>query len=109
MLQLKQAGGLNKETMSYFYLPRPAEELYDLEKDPYELTNLINAPAHAQVAARMRTQMNKIRQATHDQLPAKRTLDEFDRNTGLPLPNRVRPRPSKAGMTSDNHQPARAK
>ena len=38
------------------------------------------------------------REAASDVMPPRRTPDEFDRETGAPLPNRARPRPGKAEM-----------
>jgi hypothetical protein len=38
-----QAGKLNK-IQSQMFLPRPAESLYDLKNDPWELHNLVNDP-----------------------------------------------------------------
>ena len=73
-------------------MPRPGEELYDLEKDPFELHNLATDPDFATILNRMKTTMKTIRTETGDVLPAKRTPDEFTRDTGLPLPNRIRPR-----------------
>jgi arylsulfatase A-like enzyme len=35
------------------YRTRPAEELYDVSKDPYELINLASDPAHAQTKAQL--------------------------------------------------------
>ena len=34
---------------------RPAEELYDLERDPHETVNLVHDPEHAQVLGELRT------------------------------------------------------
>lgn len=105
MLKQKSEGTLDSRYMSYFYSPKPPEQLFDTEKDPYELHNLIAEPAYAQVADRMRAKMDEIRRSTNDKVPEKRTLDEFDRNTGLPLPNRKRPRPEKAIMSAKDYNP----
>ena len=42
-----------------FYQHRPAEELYDLEKDPYELTNLTDDPAYTKIKARLRNELER--------------------------------------------------
>ena len=39
------------------YLNRPAEELYDLSKDPYELNNLAGREKQAKVKARLKQQL----------------------------------------------------
>ncbi|MGX5856547.1 sulfatase family protein [Dyadobacter jiangsuensis] len=41
------------------FAPRPAEYLFDLEKDIWETDNLINNPGHAQIANRMRSRLKK--------------------------------------------------
>ncbi len=42
-----------------FYQHRPEVELYDLQKDPYELTNLANDPAHAKTRTRLRKELDR--------------------------------------------------
>ena len=81
--------------------PRPAIELYDLRHDPGEFRNLAATPAYAPVLAELSAKLTQWRKDTSDVAPARRTPDEFDRETGAPLPNRKRPRASKAEMTRD--------
>jgi N-sulfoglucosamine sulfohydrolase len=45
MLELKETGKLNTVQLQWFK-PKPSEELYDTEKDPYQLNNLAANPAH---------------------------------------------------------------
>jgi N-sulfoglucosamine sulfohydrolase len=45
----------------------PEEELYDLEKDPYEINNLANSPEHAEIMKRLRTVLEKWIEDTNDQ------------------------------------------
>ncbi|SHF53608.1 Sulfatase [Mariniphaga anaerophila] len=47
------AGECN-ETQGIFWNTKPVEELYDTENDPWEVNNLANAPAYADVLKRMR-------------------------------------------------------
>jgi len=49
MRQLYAQGELNEEQSRFFEANRPAEELYDLRNDPYELHNLADDPAYAEV------------------------------------------------------------
>jgi N-sulfoglucosamine sulfohydrolase len=48
------------------YLKRPAEELYDLARDPDELVNVAADPAYAEVKAHLAERMRAIRAATKD-------------------------------------------
>ena len=48
------------------YLQRPAEELYDLRRDPDEVVNVAADPAYAAVLAALRGELNAFRGATHD-------------------------------------------
>jgi arylsulfatase A-like enzyme len=55
---LARAGKLNK-AQSAFFNARPAEQLFDLEKDPHEVNNLASDPAFAEVLDELRSEMNK--------------------------------------------------
>ncbi len=48
--------GQCNEIQSRFWLPKPAEELYDSENDPWEVNNLAGDPAYADVLDRMRNE-----------------------------------------------------
>jgi N-sulfoglucosamine sulfohydrolase len=61
----RPAVGLGARTVEAF-LHRPAEELYDLRKDPAEVHNLADDPAHRAVIERMRAEMKKFQSETHD-------------------------------------------
>lgn len=95
MLKMHAEGGLKDSLMTFFAKPKPEEQLFDVEKDPFELRNLINDPEYASIARTMRRELQKFRKKTRDVIPAVRTPDEFDRSTGMPLPNRRMPRPGK--------------
>ena len=49
-----------------FFLPKPAEELYDLSTDPDEVVNLAASPEHAAVLARFRTEVHRHLLETRD-------------------------------------------
>jgi N-sulfoglucosamine sulfohydrolase len=49
------------------YRQRPAEELYDLEADPYELNNLASQPQNAQLKQGLRRELEDWMQAQGDQ------------------------------------------
>ena len=79
-------------------MPRPAFELYDLQSDPGEFHNVAALPAYAAIVAELTAKLAQWKQDTADVVPPRRTPDEFDRETGAPLPNRKRPRPGKAEL-----------
>ncbi|MEM1228530.1 MAG: sulfatase [Planctomycetota bacterium] len=99
MLRLNAKGALSTAQQACFRSPRPAWELYDLQRDPGELNNRIDEPAYASTKKRLQEAMESWTKTTGDYLPSKRTPDEFDRVTGEPDHSvRVRPRPSKEQM-----------
>ncbi len=53
------------------------EEFYDLEADPYELNNLVNAPAHKSTIDKMRGELLRMMISTNDPL-----LDAFKKEIG---------------------------
>ncbi len=101
MLRLRDLGQLTLAQRDCFLTDRPFEELYDLETDPYELHNIVGDPRYARVLEDLRDQLDAWKRRTDD---VERPLspDEFNRETGEPLPNRVRPRPSKADIQAQN-------
>ncbi len=95
MRGLRDLGKLTPAQTACFIHPRPVEELYDLDEDPHELINLANDPTHAAALRELRQALSKWGRETDDVISDRPSPDEFDRETGDPLPNRVRPRPTK--------------
>jgi len=54
MLELDRQGKLNKEQMHWFAKSKPEEELYDIQKDPYELNNLSEIPEYSNILQELR-------------------------------------------------------
>jgi N-sulfoglucosamine sulfohydrolase len=98
-----KAGMLTAAQQACFLAPRPQWELYDIQTDPNELNNLVDAPKFAKQLARLRVALGEWTEISNDFLPTKRTPDEFDRITGEPDHSvRKRPRPSKQDMFGTN-------
>ena len=95
MRRLRDAGKLTPSQQACFVNPRPAEELYDLDADPDELHNLAANPKYAETLGDMRRALANWEKETVDTPPERLSPDEFDRETGEPLPGRARPRPTK--------------
>ncbi|MDJ1479784.1 sulfatase-like hydrolase/transferase [Cytophagaceae bacterium YF14B1] len=60
-----KAGRLN-EVQSRFWLPKPAEELYDIEDDPHNITNLASQPQYEKVLLRFREANQKYIKESKD-------------------------------------------
>jgi N-sulfoglucosamine sulfohydrolase len=98
MRRLRVQGKLPAHQSFCFLTPRPGEELYDIRNDPYELRNLAGDMQYAAVLDELRKALADWSRRTGYRIPQARTPDEFDRETGAPLPNRIRPRPAKKAM-----------
>jgi arylsulfatase A-like enzyme len=85
MQQLEAAGKLPPEQRGCFIAPRPAEELYDVQRDPHQLSNLADDPKYAAVLSDMQQRLDAWKKRTDDQVPEQPTPDRFDRITGKPI------------------------
>lgn len=65
--KLHQEGKLTPVQARLMAPTRPREELYDLEKDPYEIHNLAESPAHSAVLQRLRGELDAWIERTDDQ------------------------------------------
>ena len=64
---LPTEGRLNPAQAAFVGPDRPAEELYDLERDPHEIHNLVHDPKHAGILGEMRTRLHRWIIDTDDQ------------------------------------------
>jgi N-sulfoglucosamine sulfohydrolase len=64
---MHQQGRLNGPQDGWFADTRPEEELYDLDSDPWELDNLADDPAQAEVLKTMRARLAEWMETTGDQ------------------------------------------
>lgn len=86
MRRLYADGKLNPAQAKFMAPARPAEELYDLEADPYELNNLAESPKHGPVLAGLRSAVEKWVIETNDQgrtpedpVSQKREIEKLER------------------------------
>ncbi len=66
MRGLHQEGKLNELQARIFSTRRPAEELYDLVRDPHETVNLADKPEHKQVLTELRKELYQWMVRTRD-------------------------------------------
>jgi arylsulfatase A-like enzyme len=85
MIKMYKAGELNENQFDCFIEPRPAEELYDVVNDPYQLHNLAENPEYAGVWDEMRKLLDSWIVEFDDKIPENPTPDKFDRWTGESL------------------------
>ncbi|HUT13492.1 MAG TPA: sulfatase [Thermoguttaceae bacterium] len=85
-MEVYAAGKLTPAQKFLFVEPRPFEELYDLEKDPNSLVNVVEARQYRQELNSLRTLLDNWRVETADVMPATRRLDGWTRD-GIPLPH----------------------
>ncbi|MFC1737562.1 sulfatase [Planctomycetota bacterium] len=76
---LAKRGELTAEQMGFMAATRPKEELYDLEKDPYELHNLADDSRYRQILKELRSVLNEWIEQTGDQgrIPEDRETIEY--------------------------------
>jgi arylsulfatase A-like enzyme len=78
-----------------YWQPKPAEELYDLATDPYEIHNLANDPSYAALLEGLRDSLNAdvtrlrdtgfIPEAMFEQLAGDRTLYDYAQSEAYPI------------------------
>jgi arylsulfatase A-like enzyme len=67
MRKLHREGKLDSIQEHLMAPTRPAEELYDLEADPYEIHDLADSPAHREVLERLRAELDRWIAESDDQ------------------------------------------
>lgn len=67
MRRLYGEGKLTPDQLPFMMPTRPAEELYDLEKDPFELQNLADSPDHQTFLEQLRAELDRWIEETDDQ------------------------------------------
>lgn len=75
---MQKAGKLNDNQKDVFLVPRPAEELYDVEADPNQLRNLADYSEHAATLKQLRSVLNRWTDETGDTVPPDPTPDRQD-------------------------------
>ncbi len=63
---LFREGALNADAAAWLNAPKPEEELYDLKKDPYELTNLVRLADYQDTLIHLRGVLNNWIDLTND-------------------------------------------
>lgn len=82
MIKMYKAGELNENQLDCFIAPRPAEELFDVVNDPYQLHNLAENPEYAEALNEMRKLLDNWIVKFDDKIPENPSPDTFDRWTG---------------------------
>lgn len=82
MRKLRDEDKLTAEQRGCFVAPRPAEELYNVQRDPYQLLNVVEDPKYADVLREMRAVYETWATKTADAVPEHLTPDKFDRESG---------------------------
>lgn len=87
MIKLHEEGTLPIHQQDCFVIPRPAEELYDVIADPYQMNNLLYDKNYDAVLKEMRSKLDLWIREYNDAVPDHPTPDKFDRITGQRLPS----------------------
>lgn len=82
MITAYEKDALTPEQQGTFIAPRPAEELYDVRRDPFQLNNLADTPEYDDILTKHRAALEAWSRETDDAAPTERRPDEFDRTTG---------------------------
>ena len=78
LVELHKNGKLNKIQSFWLDSPKPAEELYDLNEDPYEINNLADSKRHTEILNKLSTDLDNWIRETNDlgEYPEKELIPE---------------------------------
>ena len=93
------AGTLNSTQELLFAPTRPAEELYDLAEDPFEVRNLAADPKHQAQLRKLRKRLDEWITRTNDHGPESEAM--YDSNMAV-FANSPNPDPEQARILSRN-------
>lgn len=81
---LAEQGKLTPAQMDPLLEPRPAEELFNVIKDPNQINNLVDVPEYRETLDALRKVMDEWQQRTGDTVPSleEATPDRYNRRTG---------------------------
>ena len=82
MLDLRRQGRLEPHQFDCFIAPRAVEELYDVDEDPHQLTNVVHEREHGGVLAKLKAELHRWKARTADWTPESPRPDGFHRETG---------------------------
>jgi len=92
--------GKTNEVQSKFFLPKPVEELYDVDNDPWEINNLVDDPDYAEIKERLSKALNDWRMETMDAgvipeteygvLAGDKSMYDYVRSTSCPFEELVK-------------------
>lgn len=82
----RDANQLTPAQRDVFLKPRPTVELYQLSKDPRQLTNLAGRAEYSEQQQRLASVLDRWTRETRDTVPERISADRFDKETGEVLP-----------------------
>ena len=81
LFTLKEKSKLTPAQADVFLVPRPAEMLFNVEKDYHQVNNLAEQPEHNEILTQMRMLLDEWQNRTGDTIPDNLTKDIIDRKT----------------------------
>ena len=83
IVENKDKDEMHQRAFELCFGKRPAEELYDLSKDPCQLNNLANYPEYRECLATMRSTLQKRQKELNDPRATDPDYKEFDKHPYL--------------------------